>query len=250
MPRAAPRKRRKPSPARGGKPGPPKRTQLTPKQLLFVDRYLLTFNATQAYLDVSPGVSLLTANKQGSVLTRDSRIAPIIKARVRAIAAQYKTDGARALHELASIAYVNPRDMYGPDGKLLPLRDMPARVSAAVKRFRSREIEAEDGEGNVKVIGHVHDVELHDKVAALRLIGQHDGLFADRVELTVGREFGDALREARARVIAAAREAIAAPATGATIEGEAHELRDVDGRGEDKMSSIRPGGDQPGGRAP
>jgi len=48
-------------------------------------------------------------------------------------------------------------------------------------------------------------VELWDKLAALRMLGQHYGPFVQRVEVAAagGRDFASALREARERAMAA-----------------------------------------------
>jgi hypothetical protein len=74
-----------------------------------------------------------------------------------------------------------------------------------VKKVKSKEVKAFDlATGEEKVVGHERELELHDKIAALRMIGQHEGLFAERIELPVGTDFATALREARARAIAVA----------------------------------------------
>lgn len=52
------------------------------------------------------------------------------------------------------------------------------------------------------MIGHTIKIELVDKLAALRLLGQHYGLFADKMEHSADDDLLQAIREGRARSLA------------------------------------------------
>jgi hypothetical protein len=105
------------------------------------------------------------------------------------------------LGELAALAFSNVQDFYNRDGKLVPLDQLPVYAAAAVKKVQSREITTPAGEdGKRTTVAQVHELELHNKIAALRLVGAHVGLFAEQLELTLGKDFGELLREARARI--------------------------------------------------
>ena len=138
-----------------------------------------------------------------------------MKGRLDAVTVRYRPTADQVLSELAALAFSDSRELYDANGKLLPIHQLPARVTATIKKVRSKEVTTTDPEsGEEKVVGHLREVELHDKIRALNLLGQHEGMFVEKVELTAGKEFGELLREARARVMAAAIKALA-------IEGEA-----------------------------
>ena len=131
--------------------------------------------------------------------------------------ARYRPTANRILSEFAALAFSDARELYDENGKLLPIHQLPARVTATIKKVRSKELKAVDLEtGEEKVVGHLREVEFHDKVRPLHLLGMHENLFVEKVELPVGIGFAEALREARAR----AQAAIRAPA----IESEVRPL--------------------------
>ena len=81
---------------------------------------------------------------------------------------------------------------------------MPREMAAAIKKLERAEIKGRDADGNPIVTGHTISVELWDKLAALRMLGQHYGMFVERVEVAAGgRDFAAVLREARERLMAA-----------------------------------------------
>jgi len=162
------------------------------------------------------GRRLDSTNSQGSTLLKDPRVAQEVRRRIAKVTKRYRSTANKALGELAALAFSNVKDYYDRDGKLLPLDELPVYAAAAVKKVKSKEVKAFDlATGEEKVVGHERELELHDKIAALRMIGQHEGLFAERIELPVGTDFATALREARARAIAVAAAVELAP-----IEGE------------------------------
>jgi len=177
---------------------------------------LLHLNATKAYQEAYPGAAWISTNSQGSTLLKDPRVAQEVRRRIAEVTKRYRSTANKALGELAALAFSNVKDYYDRDGKLLPLDELPVYAAAAVKKVKSKEVKAFDlATGEEKVVGHERELELHDKIAALRMIGQHEGLFAERIELPVGTDFATALREARARAIAVAAAVELAP-----IEGE------------------------------
>jgi hypothetical protein len=107
------------------------------------------------------------------------------------------------LGTLALIAFSNIADAFDENDRLIAPKNMPREMAAAIKKLERAEIKGRDADGNPIVTGHTISVELWDKLAALRMLGQHYGLFVERVEVAPGRDFATVLREARERVIAA-----------------------------------------------
>ena len=176
---------------------------LTPRQAAFLERYLLTLNASAAYAQSHPGCLASTAATEGSLLLKDPRIAKEVKARVAEVTKRFAPTGKKALGELAAIAFSNVQDLYDSQWKLKPIDQLPTHAAAAIKKVKRKAIEAIDvASGETKVVRYADELELHDKIAALRMIGQHEGMFAEKLGPAVGTEFAAALREARARAIA------------------------------------------------
>ena len=176
------------------------KTALTHKQQMFIERYVLTLNATQAYLESHPGITWGTANTKGSGLLKDIRIGSEIKSRLAPELERYRPDAANVLAEFANLAFSNIRDTVDANGAMIPLHQLPRRVTAALKKVKTKEITATDLEsGEEKVIGHVHEIEMVDKVRPLHLLGLQEGMFGEKVEMNLGSGFAEALRELRER---------------------------------------------------
>ena len=134
-------------------------------------------------------------------MLKDPRVAQEVRRRIAEVTKRYRSTANKSLGELAALAFSNIRDFHDRDGRLKSIDELPTYVAVAVKKVKSKEVKVVDlATGEEKVIGHERELELHDKVAALRLIGQHVGLFAEPLELTMGRDFSEQLREARARI--------------------------------------------------
>lgn len=155
---------------------------LTDRQQRFVDEYLIDLNATQAA--IRSGYSARTAQEQSSVLLSKPMIAEAV---ARAKAERSKRIGLtqdRVLEELAAIGFAKMSDFASWSGGSVSLKsseddEIDTRAVAEVKQTASQ-------------FGNNVGIKLHDKVATLKLLGQHIGMFADKVEHT-GRD-GDAIQ--------------------------------------------------------
>ena len=63
--------------------------------------------------------------------------------------------------------------MFDRDGNLLPLHRMPENARRAVKRFKTRGAQQSDG----AVQGLIVEIDLHDKLRALRDLGDGLGIY-------------------------------------------------------------------------
>ncbi len=176
---------------------------LTEAQRVFVGRFLIHHNATRAYREAFPEAMPSTAASEGSRLRSDPRIAQEIKCALTELTARYRHTAESTLGAIALIAFSNIADAFDENGALIASENMPREIGAAIRKLERVEIMGRDADGNPIVTGHTISVELWDKLAALRMLGQHYGLFVERVEVAPGRDFATVLREARERVIAA-----------------------------------------------
>lgn len=152
------------------------------QQERFCQEYLIDLNATQAALRA--GYSPKTAYSQGQRLLKHVEVAAQIQQAMdeRSQRVQFTAD--EVLAELKALALSDIRhyaigDAQKPIGLIDGAPDIAMRAISSVKRRVRRE---RDGEEQAEI----EDVEyrLWDKPAALRMAGQHLGMFKEIHELT------------------------------------------------------------------
>lgn len=171
------------------------------RQRLFLESYLTHFNGTKAYLAAFPDASWATADSNAPLLLKDRRIASEIRRRIQAVTAKLRPTQERIIREMAAMAFSNIKDVFDANGTLIPIANLPDHVAVSIKRLKSREIRGVDGGGKERIVGQVHDVELHDKILPLKLLAAGEGLFVEKVQINSGADFATILREARNRAI-------------------------------------------------
>lgn len=147
---------------------------LTPKQQRFVEEYLVDLNATQAA--IRAGYSKKTAAEIGAENLTKPQIVAAVAAATDARSARTGYSADRVLEELARIAFFDRRKLFrwGPDGVSLLPSDGLADADAALV-VEVSETTSESG-GSIRV-------KTADKLGALRLLGQHLGLFVERLKV-------------------------------------------------------------------
>lgn len=146
------------------------------RQDVFVEEYLVDLNATQAA--IRAGYSVKTANEQASRLLTNVKVQTKI---AKAMAERSKRTGVnqdRVVLELAKIGFVNPADVIDPKtGEILQGAsddDLACIQSVKVKKTIKGKSVIEERE-----------VRLHDKIKALEKLGQHLGMWNDKIDLNV-----------------------------------------------------------------
>lgn len=91
-------------------------------------------------------------------------------------------DPDRLLRELASLAYLNPKDLYDERGKLLPIRDLPDHVAAAVAGLEVVRGNVDKGDGQ---FDDVLKIKHWDKTRALDMLMRHLALYKDALDVNV-----------------------------------------------------------------
>lgn len=154
--------------------------KLTPKQQRFVEEYLVDLNATQAA--IRAGYSAKTANEQGARLLANVSVQAAITERMKARQERTEITQDRVLAELAKIAFGDQRRVmtWGPTGVKLRDSEQLTGDEAAIVAEVSESVTAAGGSLKLKT---------HDKVGALKLLGEHLGMFKQKVELT-GKDGG------------------------------------------------------------
>lgn len=158
---------------------------LTPKQERFCQEYLVDLNGTQAA--IRAGYSPKTANE----IAAENLAKPSIVARVAELQAERATrtqvTADRVVRELARIAFLDPRRVmaWGPDGVTLRPADELDPDDAAAVRAASQTVTQHGG--TIKL-------ELAPKIDALRLLGDHLGMW--KAPASNGDPVGELLRQA------------------------------------------------------
>lgn len=146
------------------------------KQDLFVEEYLIDLNATQAA--IRAGYSVKTANEQGARLLAKVSVQTKI---AKAMAERSKRTGVnqdRVVLELAKMGFVNPADVIDlKTGEVLPDatdEDLACIQSVKVKKTTKGKSVIEERE-----------VRFYDKSKALEKLGQHLGMWNDKIDVNV-----------------------------------------------------------------
>lgn len=144
---------------------------LTAKQRKFVKEYLVDLNATQAA--IRAGYSKNCAAEIGAENLRKPQIADAVQVGQAKLADKAGITAERVLNELALIGFSDPRAVmeWDADGvSLKPSVDLSRDHAAMVAEV----VQTKDG----------MRIKLHSKTDALAKLGQHLGLFKERVQLS------------------------------------------------------------------
>jgi phage terminase small subunit len=147
--------------------------QLTPQQLVFVEAYLVSWNATRAAL--AAGYSAKTAYSQGSRLLKNVEVRALISLRMQEMA----MDADEVLARLSDHARSSIESLLTPDNHLDLAVARDSGKLHHIKKLKCRERYDKDGNRTVTT-----EVELHDAQAALVHLGRNHKLFVDRQEHT------------------------------------------------------------------
>lgn len=156
---------------------------LTVKQAIFCQEYIVDFNATQAA--IRSGYSEKTAKEIGCENLTKPNIKQKIDKLIDDRAKRTEITADRVLVELSRLAFADIRDIFTDDGGLLKPSDMGDDIASSVQSVEvvTRLDGEKDSDGN-QVPEYVHRIKLSDKKASLELLGKHLKLFTDKVEHT------------------------------------------------------------------
>lgn len=166
---------------------------LTPKQLAFADEYLIDCIALQAALRA--GYSRKAAKIMSWKWKKNPILKKLIDEKMATRSARLQLNQDRILQEIVSIALTDPRRLYDNHGRLLPIKDWPPDVAAAVSSIKSLEYKNRDG----SITGEIKEIKFWDKGKQLDLAARHLGLYSEKNEHNTS--IAQLIREARLRLI-------------------------------------------------
>lgn len=154
--------------------------ELSLKQQLFVEEYLVDLNATQAA--IRAGYAKKNADVTGPRLLGNVGIAKAIQEAFAARADRLGLTQDRVVQELMAIAFAAITDLasWNEDGELQIVRSdqLSPEAAAALKEVRSTTSTITFQEHERSTVYKA--VKQHDKMRALELLGKHLGMFAER----------------------------------------------------------------------
>ena len=146
---------------------------LTDREKRFVAEYCIDLNAAAAARRAGYSESYAGSAR----LIQRPDIVAAIRAHDAPALERASVTAERVIREAARVAFADPRRFARPDGTLHALHELDEETAAAIASLTIDE--RPDGRRFLRL-------RLHDKMAALVLLGRHLGLFTDRLELTVG----------------------------------------------------------------
>ena len=108
---------------------------LTPKQIRFVQEYIVDFNATQAA--IRAGYSKKTARQQGSRLLTNVDIQKKLRELIKQQEARTQVEADKVIQEAARIALADIGPAFNDNGTVKDIRDMPEDLRRAVSESRA-----------------------------------------------------------------------------------------------------------------
>lgn len=141
-------------------------------------------NQTRAY-QLTYRCDYATAGANGCRLLKDARV----KARLDWLKAEFPKQILSAddvLSALSAAAKVDPADLYGEDGKILPVSEMPPQVRLSIEKI---DCDPSCGSGGIKTLHFI------SKKQVLELMGRHHKLFTDKMEVSHRHTLEDLLSD-------------------------------------------------------
>ena len=151
---------------------PVKTKELTPKQQLFVNEYLVDLNATQAA--IRAGFSEKTAREQGYRMFTNVRIQGAIQQGLKKKLSKPDNLSDRVISELTKIAMVDIKDFLKFDKDGVVLKNSDDVDGTMINEVSSRTIENETEQGTNRRVNL--KFKLHDKMKALEMLSKYLGL--------------------------------------------------------------------------
>jgi len=162
-----------------------KASLLNARQLRFVEEYVVDLNATQAA--IRAGYSAKTASQSASRLLRHVKVAERIAARQKALGAATELSQERIRQELATLGFSSlPHYVIDDNGDVTLAPGAPPSAIRAVSSVKRKRRVIPQGEGVDPIVEIETTFRLWDKPAALRLGGQHLGMYKDGIDFTSG----------------------------------------------------------------
>ena len=158
---------------------------LSPKRRRFVSEYLCDLNATQAA--IRAGYSPRTAKVQAARLLTKADIQAAVAVAMAARSQRTEITADAVVRELARVGFVDMRRLmrWGADSVAFVPSDELSPDDAAAVAWIEADTTCRRADGGTEKTVKLK-LKLHDKIAALSLLGRHLGMFTEKLPAPVG----------------------------------------------------------------
>lgn len=150
---------------------------------VFADEYLTDFNATAAYKRAGYKGTGNAAHVGASKLLARDDIQAYLQQKTAENAKKAEDKQAEVLQRMVSMALGDIRGMFDQNGCLKPIHELTAEQAAMLQGVETFEEFSGRGEDRV-MIGYTRKVRFIPRTDAVKLLGQHLGMFAKKVEVS------------------------------------------------------------------
>lgn len=158
-----------------------KKEKLNPRQLAFVQEYLIDRNATRAA--IAAGYSEKTAKEQASRLLTNVNVDRVVTSEIKRLEEKLRVSRERNLKELARLAYMDPRDLFDDKGRLIPVHELSRDAAACLTGVNVKEFYDKKGRGKKGAATAIlKKIKFSDKRAAIEAINKMQGYNIEKPE--------------------------------------------------------------------
>jgi phage terminase small subunit len=152
-------------------------SRLNVKQRAFVDNLLADpdFNMTRA----AEAAGYSSPNVAAGKLMKNELVAKAVGHAMKKRSDRTEVTADRVIKELASIGFINIKQLLNDDGTFKPLQELPDEVAAGISSLTVKTSLDKEGQPVTEV-----DVDFYDKMDALQLLCKHLGMLDDRVNVS------------------------------------------------------------------
>jgi len=163
-----------------------KAEKLTPRQLKFIDEYMIDLNATQAA--IRAGYAKRSAHVMGVKTLEIPYVKAALKAAMAKQSARTHITADQVVKELAKVALSDIKDFVTiKDGNVQAnsLDALQEGKSRVIKKLRARRAVRFGSDGE-RIPEIEYEYELYDKIKSLELLARHLGILNDKKEISFG----------------------------------------------------------------
>lgn len=157
---------------------------LTEKQLRFAHLVAANPNATESYVQAFGTESRQAAAVEASKMLKMPAVAELVATLRAQLLERFNVSNERIIEEYARCAFLDIADLYGEDGKLLPVHQMPEHARRAIAEIEVEELF--DGSGKDRVqVGFTSKVKTVKKREALQDLAKIRKMLNDKTEISL-----------------------------------------------------------------
>lgn len=141
---------------------------------VFVDEYIIDFNGLRSAKEA--GFSAHTAGQAASRLLKNVKVQKAVQDALQKRSERTQITQDRVVTELARCAFVDPRNFFDDDGKLIDINDLDedtARALAGLEYHSLWENSSDTKEKQTEAIGQTTKIKMVDKVRCLQILLEH-----------------------------------------------------------------------------